>query len=138
MMQENSFDPSHSNYVHGSTFQKREDAMPMRAKLITKVPPLNQVTQCNSSFHCPAANVHQLPSRCSSLLTRIVRAAGRQPSFGYADSGMQEAIFDPKTVLAQIDRMAGFTVEHGPYSVNQKGLHVERTFLPPGCLRYIP
>ena len=32
--------------------------------------------------------------------------------------------------------MAGFTVEHGPYSVNQKGLHVERTFLPPGCLRY--
>ena len=37
VMQENSFDPSHSNYVHGSTFQKREDAMPMRAKLITKV-----------------------------------------------------------------------------------------------------
>ena len=34
--------------------------------------------------------------------------------------------------------MAGFTVEHGPYSVNQKGLHVERTFLPPGCLRCFP
>ena len=38
-MLENSFDPSHSNYVHGSTFQKREDAMPMRAKLVKQVKP---------------------------------------------------------------------------------------------------
>ena len=38
-MLENSFDPSHSNYVHGSTFQKREDAMPMRAKLAKQVDP---------------------------------------------------------------------------------------------------
>ena len=37
----------------------------------------------------------------------------------------------------QVDRMAGFTVEHGPYSVNEKGLLVERHFLPPGTLRCV-
>ena len=65
VMQENSFDPSHSNYVHGSTFQKREDAMPMRAKLITKVPsrPRDSVQEpwYLSSRHCsPAAQPLEL------------------------------------------------------------------------------
>ena len=143
VMQENSFDPSHSNYVHGSTFQKREDAMPMRAKLITKVPahPLGDSVQQHLLLSGHKRSQAPQPRFCfpsdatqkgtlGTTVTDIIHGPR-----GYAVIGPLNSI-EAQTAPVQIDRMAGFTVEHGPYSVNQKGLHVERTFLPPGCLRY--
>ena len=66
MMQENSFDPSHSNYVHGSTFQKREDAMPMRAKLITKV--MDVTLSPSRVIFAVRLSVRGYPLACSTCL----------------------------------------------------------------------